>query len=224
MTLDDISVRPNTSEDGSCCAVPHSGLENQEIVVQLIERSVNQHFPKPPEELERNLQQHLLEVETVLQTQLERLAPQITCKELMGCLLECYHRQTFDHLHGLLQNISTSKNSFMLLNWVLYTYLRYLSTTFCICRYLFVFTCILIPLEVWMIGIKRETHYCSILMLVFLVLSQSRAAWCCFPWRSGYHKKCRPHAVHRVGDNSKGQTARKCAGKNTNLYSTTVTF
>ncbi|XP_053192212.1 exocyst complex component 3-like [Scomber japonicus] len=123
VTPGDISVRPNTSEDGSCCAVPHSGQENQQIVVQLIQRSVNKHFPKPPEELERNLQQHLLEVETVLQTQLERLAPQITCKELMGCLLECYHRQTFDHLHGLLQNISTSKNSFMLLNWVQHTYL-----------------------------------------------------------------------------------------------------
>ncbi|CAK6980989.1 exocyst complex component 3-like [Scomber scombrus] len=123
VTLDDISVSPGTSEDGSCCAVPHSGQENQQIVVRLIERSVNQHFPKPPEELEGNLQQHLLELETVVQTQLERLASRITCKGLMGCLLECYHRQTIDHLHGLLQNIRTSKNSFMLLNWVRHTYL-----------------------------------------------------------------------------------------------------
>ncbi|XP_062296797.1 exocyst complex component 3-like [Scomber scombrus] len=123
VTPDGISVRPGTSEDGSCCSVPHSGQENQQNVVRLVKRSVNQHFPKPPEELERNLQQHLLEVETVLQNELARLASQITCKELMGCLLECYHRQTFNHLLGLLKNISTSKNSFMLLNWVQHTYL-----------------------------------------------------------------------------------------------------
>ncbi|CAK6980986.1 exocyst complex component 3-like [Scomber scombrus] len=127
VTPDDISVSPGTSEDGSCCAVPHSGQENQQSVVRLVKRSVNQHFPKPPAELEKNLQQHLLEVETVVQTQLERLASRITCKELMGCLLDCYHRQTIDHLHGLLQNISTSKNSFMLLNWVQHTYLIIIS-------------------------------------------------------------------------------------------------
>ncbi|XP_053192213.1 uncharacterized protein LOC128375822 [Scomber japonicus] len=127
VTPGDISVRPNTSEDGSCCAVPHSGQENQQIVVRLVKRSVNKHFPKPPEELEPNLQQHLLEVERVVQTQLEGLASRITCKELMGCLLECYHRQTIDHLHGLLQNISTSKNSFMLLKWVQHTYLIIIS-------------------------------------------------------------------------------------------------
>ncbi|CAK6980985.1 exocyst complex component 3-like [Scomber scombrus] len=123
-----LQVTPgNTSEDGSCCAVPLSAQENQQSVVQLIERSAKQHFPKPPAELERNLQQHLLEVETVLQNELVRLSPLFTSEGLMGCLLECYHHQTIDHLHGLLQNISTSKNSFVLLNWVQHTYLIIIS-------------------------------------------------------------------------------------------------
>ncbi|XP_029316857.1 exocyst complex component 3 [Cottoperca gobio] len=41
----------------------------------------------------------------------------------MGCLIECYHRQTVDHLDGLLQNVRSSRSSFVLMNWILNTYL-----------------------------------------------------------------------------------------------------
>ncbi|XP_044231447.1 exocyst complex component 3 [Thunnus albacares] len=120
---DTISVGSDTSENGSCCAIRNSGQEKQQSVVQLIQRSVYQHFPTPPAELDKNLQRHLLEVETAVHTELARLAPLFKSKGLIGYLLDCYHRQISDHLHGLLQHISTSKNSFMLLKWVLHTYL-----------------------------------------------------------------------------------------------------
>ncbi|KAM7403714.1 hypothetical protein PAMA_004247 [Pampus argenteus] len=114
VTTDSISVKSNTSEDGSCCALPNSGEENQQNVVQLIQKSV--HFPEPPAELDKNLGQHLLKVQTDMHTKLVKLTPLFESNGLMGCLLDCYHRQTFDHLHVLLQNISTSQNSFVLMN------------------------------------------------------------------------------------------------------------
>eukprot|EP00064_Thunnus_orientalis_P014162 superscaffoldBa00002427_g14203 len=120
---DTISVGSDTSENGSCCAIRNLGQEKQQSVVRLIQRSVCQHFPTPPAELDKNLQRHLLEVETAVHTELARLAPLFKSRGLIGYLLDCYHRQTSDHLHGLLQHISTSKNSFMLLKWVLHTYL-----------------------------------------------------------------------------------------------------
>ncbi|XP_070777017.1 exocyst complex component 3 [Enoplosus armatus] len=108
----------NTSEDGSCCSMrPEFKSQN------LIQRSVAQHFPKPPADLDQNLQEHLSNVQETVHKELVKLDPLLTARGLMGDLIDCYHRQTFDHLDDLLQNISSSQNSFVLMNWVLHTYL-----------------------------------------------------------------------------------------------------
>ncbi|XP_028251523.1 uncharacterized protein LOC114427578 [Parambassis ranga] len=69
-------------------------------------------FPQPPADLDQNLQQHLDNVEETVLAELVRLRP----------LPAAFHRQMFDHLHGLLLHISSSKNSLLLMRWVLHTY------------------------------------------------------------------------------------------------------
>lgn len=113
---------PDGSDDGA-----RDSGQNQQRVAGLMQRSVKQHFPKPPAELDMNLQLHLYELQTAVSTELVRLTPLFKSKGMMGCFLDCCHRQTIDHLHGLLLNISTSQNCFVLMKWLLHTYLRYLS-------------------------------------------------------------------------------------------------
>lgn len=120
----------NTSEDGFYCSVrpeTNSGQQNLTPGVRLIEKSVSEHFPNPPADLDQNLQQHLMNVQNAVSSELIRLGPALESMGLMEYLIYSYHCQTFNHLDSLLQNTSSFKNSFVLLNWALKTYLRYLS-------------------------------------------------------------------------------------------------
>lgn len=117
----------STSVDGFCCSVRSESNPGQQSIKQsvgrLIQLSVSHHFPKPPANLEQNLLQHLMNVQNSVLRELLRLGPLMD--ELLAGLVECYHRQTFDHLHALLQNISSTQNYFVLINWVMKNYLRY---------------------------------------------------------------------------------------------------
>lgn len=118
-----VSLDVDTSEDGSCC--PTRPVTNH-IAVSLVRRSVHQHFPEPPEDLERNLKQHMLNIQETVITELLRLAPLLNRMGLLGCLIGCYHRQTFAHLDALFERNCSSQGSFVLMKWVLHTYFRYL--------------------------------------------------------------------------------------------------
>lgn len=119
-----------TFEDGSCISIRPETISGQQdvkqSVVRIIQRSVSQRFPKQPADLDQNLQRHLLNVQETVRDELVKLAPLLDSMGLMGCLIDCYHRQTIDHLSDLLQNTRSSRNSLVLMKWVLHTYLRYL--------------------------------------------------------------------------------------------------
>ncbi|GLD74410.1 exocyst complex component 3-like protein 4 isoform X1 [Lates japonicus] len=100
-----LNVASNTCDDEHC----------------LIQKWVSKHFPKPPTP-DQNLNQHLVHVQEAVLHELLRLGPLLKLKGLMGFLIDCYHRQTFDHLHSLLQNATSTQNSFVLMNWVLHIY------------------------------------------------------------------------------------------------------
>lgn len=95
-----------------------SGCQFLEIIIQ---RSVENHFPKPP----ADLQQHVLNIqETVIKHLKETVA--LNAPGLMGRLIDCYHRKIFSHLDTLLHDSHSTHNTFVLLNWVMNTYLRYI--------------------------------------------------------------------------------------------------
>ncbi|XP_041810157.1 exocyst complex component 3 [Chelmon rostratus] len=116
-----------TFEDGSCISIRPETISGQQdvkqSVVRIIQRSVSQRFPKQPADLDQNLQRHLLNVQETVRDELVKLAPLLDSMGLMGCLIDCYHRQTIDHLSDLLQNTRSSRNSLVLMKWVLHTYL-----------------------------------------------------------------------------------------------------
>lgn len=114
-----------TTESG-CQAQPESKTDQlTEIITQ---KSVENHFPKPPADLQKNLQQHLLNIqETVIKHLLNKMVI-LNALGLMGPLIGCYHQKTFSHLDSLLQDSPSAHYSNMLLNWVLKTYLRYLQS------------------------------------------------------------------------------------------------
>ncbi|XP_028995848.1 uncharacterized protein LOC114849018 isoform X2 [Betta splendens] len=125
-----LQMRPgsdvNTSVDGvPCleCTDSHSEQQNQKqggnCLVQLY---VSQQFPEPPENLNQNLHQHLQNIQSAVLNELTRLS-RVLDERLMGHLINCYHRQTFNQMHRLLQNISSTQNHFVLMMWVLKTYL-----------------------------------------------------------------------------------------------------
>ena len=116
-------------EDGSCCST-HRQLNAEKQHLCLVQRSVDQHFPKLPPDVDQNLHQYLENVQKMVITEFVRLGPPLTRMGLMGSLIDCYHRETFTRLDDLLQNVRSSKNSFGLMKWVLHTYLRYLSLLF----------------------------------------------------------------------------------------------
>ncbi|KAF1374409.1 hypothetical protein PFLUV_G00228800 [Perca fluviatilis] len=89
----------------------------------LILSSMSQRFPKPPVDVDQNLPQHLLNVQETMHKDLVKLGPLFKPMGLMGCLIESYHRQTFEHLDDLLNKISSSKNCFTLMMWLRDTYL-----------------------------------------------------------------------------------------------------
>ncbi|XP_022606738.1 exocyst complex component 3-like protein 4 [Seriola dumerili] len=114
---------PDTFEDGCWCKV-QPGQHNLNLnIIRLIQKSVLKHFPKPPSHLDENLPQHLLHVQGTVLHELMRLGPQLKRMGWMGYLIDCYHHQTFEHLHILLQNATTAKNTFVLMNWVQRVYL-----------------------------------------------------------------------------------------------------
>ncbi|XP_060918515.1 uncharacterized protein si:dkey-196h17.9 [Labrus mixtus] len=116
-----LRVGENTCVDGNCNSVqPEPNSRRQKLIIQ---SSVSQHFPKPPEDLRNNLLQHLENVKETVSNEIVRVRPLLECMELTGCLIDCYHRQTFSHLHYLLQNISSIQSSFVLLNWGLQQYM-----------------------------------------------------------------------------------------------------
>lgn len=120
---EELAVFLNVAPDATCATCEDGSLD----VERLIQRSVCKHFPKPPAHLDKNLRKHLLDVQEAVLHELLRLGPLLEPEGLMGCLLEHYHCQTFDHLHCLLQNVTSTKNSFVLMHWVLHTYQRYLN-------------------------------------------------------------------------------------------------
>ncbi|XP_035466481.1 exocyst complex component 3-like protein 4 [Scophthalmus maximus] len=115
---EELAVFLNVAPDATCATCEDGSLD----VERLIQRSACKHFPKPPAHLDKNLRKHLLDVQEAVLHELLRLGPLLEPEGLMGCLLEHYHCQTFDHLHCLLQNVTSTKNSFVLMHWVLHTY------------------------------------------------------------------------------------------------------
>lgn len=114
----------NNSEDGFHGSVqPETNSEEQ--AERLIRRSVSKHFPKPPADLDRNLQQHLLNVQETMQKQLVKLCPLLVKMGLMARLIDCYHRHIFDHLNDLLLKVHSFHNTSLLMKWVLKTYLSH---------------------------------------------------------------------------------------------------
>ncbi|XP_029981813.1 exocyst complex component 3-like protein 4 [Sphaeramia orbicularis] len=112
---DSISVRPYCSENQP------ENLEQK--VFALIQTSVHKQLPKPPEDLDKNLQQYLIRVQEIVLRELQRLAPLFDIRGLMGDLIDCYHNQIFKQLNGVLQQIRSSKSCFVLLQWLLQIYL-----------------------------------------------------------------------------------------------------
>jgi len=95
---------------------------------------LSQNFPKPPPDLDQNLKQHLLDLKEAVFNGLESHNCSLS-GERRKRATDRYHRQIISHLHILLQNITLSKNTIMLMNWVLHTYLRYVSVSSCMFAY-----------------------------------------------------------------------------------------
>lgn len=122
LTLQELAAILRTETDFTSPSDACGGSEQQKQ--SLIQSYVSQHFPEPPADLSNNLQLHLVNVQNTVLNELTRLSPLLD-EQMMGHLIECYHRQTFNQLHSLLQNISSSQDSFVLMKWCLKTYLRY---------------------------------------------------------------------------------------------------
>ncbi|XP_029350053.1 exocyst complex component 3 [Echeneis naucrates] len=90
--------------------------------VFLIWTSVSRNFPKPPP-LDQELCQHLKQVKDVILHELVRLGQLLEPLGLAGCLINCYHRQTFDHLSVLLKDATSAKKTFELMYWAQHVYL-----------------------------------------------------------------------------------------------------
>ncbi|XP_034530282.1 uncharacterized protein LOC117805823 [Notolabrus celidotus] len=111
----------NTSVDGVCCSIqPEADSEGR--VKRLIQRSVHKHFPKPPADPNKNLHKHLENVKNTVYSEVGRLHLLLDGERQTEYLIDCYHRQTFDQLHDLIQDISSSQSSFQLMDWVLNSY------------------------------------------------------------------------------------------------------
>lgn len=115
-----VSLAGTTESDSGCSVQPQANPDQRaEIIIQ---RSVEELFPKAPADLQKNLQRHMLNIQETVVKELLRVAPLLNGMGLMGHLIGCYHRKTFGHLDTLLQGSRSTQNSFVLLNWVLRTY------------------------------------------------------------------------------------------------------
>lgn len=122
-----VSLVGATEVDFGCPGQPETSSDRLERMVQ---RSVEENFPKPPANLKQDLQQHLSDIQEVVLRQLLRVYPLLSGLGLMGYLIGCYHLKIFSHLDRLLQDSRSTQNVLVLLNWVLQTYLRYLLNIF----------------------------------------------------------------------------------------------
>ncbi|XP_036006422.1 uncharacterized protein si:dkey-196h17.9 [Fundulus heteroclitus] len=84
---------------------------------QYTERSEPLSFPDPPADLDLHLAQHLDTAADIVESELRRLSHRRSGDD-RSCLTDDLLCQTCAHLQVLLQNISTSKNCFLLMNWV----------------------------------------------------------------------------------------------------------
>ncbi|XP_034419477.1 exocyst complex component 3 [Cyclopterus lumpus] len=96
--------------------------EGQRSVVCFVQRYVSEHLPKTPPDLDQNLPQHLSDLQEAVSFELVKLGPLLPLLQPQKPI-ECFHRQTFQHLDDLLQKVSSSRNTFVLMEWVLRTYL-----------------------------------------------------------------------------------------------------
>ena len=119
----------NPSEDRSCSSVESESdsAQQKQRNVRLIQESVSQHLPKPPSDLDQNLQQHLVNVQKTVCNELMRLSPRLKKMGLIECLIDSYYCQTLDHISDLFKNVQSCKKSFELMKWILHPYLRYVS-------------------------------------------------------------------------------------------------
>lgn len=104
-------------------------LSGQELTIShehgsRIIQEMAQNLPKPPADLPGNLQEYLLTLQDTVRNDLKRLGPHLKGQELMGTLDECCHSQIFNILDELLQKINDSRSLFILMKWVLQSYLR----------------------------------------------------------------------------------------------------
>ncbi|XP_068195351.1 uncharacterized protein si:dkey-196h17.9 isoform X2 [Antennarius striatus] len=114
-------VLPVAPEDGSWPGA-HTELQNQrELVLLFIQNSVTQHLPRPPADVDQNVQQHLQNVQAFVCSQITSLGPHLDRMGLKGVLFECYHHQIIEHLNNLLQNLHSSQNFLVLTDWVMHS-------------------------------------------------------------------------------------------------------
>ncbi|XP_030299331.1 uncharacterized protein LOC115597500 isoform X2 [Sparus aurata] len=119
-----VTADVSPSEDGSCSVESESdSAQQRQRNVRLIQASVSQHLPKPPSDLDQNLQQHLVNVQKTVRNELMRLSPRLEKMGLIGCLIDCYYRQTLDHISDLFNKVQSCKKSFELMKWILHPYL-----------------------------------------------------------------------------------------------------
>lgn len=97
---------------------------NSDQLAELIQRSVEELFPKAPADLQKNLQQHMLNIQNTVVKQLLRVAPLLNRLGVMGLLIGCYHQKIFGHLDTLLLASRSTQSSCVLLKWALHTYIR----------------------------------------------------------------------------------------------------
>ncbi|KAM4540337.1 uncharacterized protein V3H82_022356 [Fundulus diaphanus] len=105
--LDDVHGSSRRSEPNSA-----QGHDDQHT-----ERSEPLSFPDPPADLDQHLAQHLKTVEDIVKNELSRLSHTRSGDD-RSCRTDDFLCQTCAHLQVLLQNISTSKHCFLLMNWV----------------------------------------------------------------------------------------------------------
>ncbi|XP_034015213.1 tumor necrosis factor alpha-induced protein 2 [Thalassophryne amazonica] len=91
-------------------------------IFNIIHMYVHKHLPDKPAEVDRNLSEHLMNIQK--SQELQWLADNPNMIEWMGHVIDCYHHHISHHLQDLFQHISSSKASFVLVNWVLNTYHR----------------------------------------------------------------------------------------------------
>lgn len=123
-------TEPPPAQDALISHGVQSDAQIQELTKSLEGRSrtirkMAQNLPKPPGGLAGNLSEYLQTLQETVNQDLKRLGPIMQGSRcLMGTMVECYHSQIFYRLWDLLQKTNNTKSLFLLLTWVLQSYLR----------------------------------------------------------------------------------------------------